>query len=76
MLVQGNYILNSFTGNSNNPAAFEMLEGLRPGENGTWNLTLQRTIRKNLLISLNYNGRISEGTLPVHLGSLQVKAFF
>ncbi|MEQ9263320.1 MAG: hypothetical protein RLP14_09185 [Owenweeksia sp.] len=76
MLLQGNYILNAFSGNSNNPAAFEMLEGLRPGENATWNLTLQRTLRKNLLISLNYNGRISEDTLPIHLGSLQVKAFF
>ncbi len=76
LLAQGNYILNSFNGNSNNPAAFEMLEGLQPGENGTWNLTLQRTIRKNLLISLNYSGRISENTLPIHLGNLQVKAFF
>jgi hypothetical protein len=71
-----NYIVNTFEGNVNTPAAFEMLEGLRPGENGTWSLNIQKTIRKNIQLSLNYTGRISEDSFPVNTGSVQIKAFF
>lgn len=74
--TQINYILNQFDGNSNSPVAFDMLDGLKPGKNTTWNLVLQKTLRKNILISLSYNGRVSESILPIHTGSLQVKAFF
>lgn len=76
LIAEFNYILNSFDGETNSPLAFDMLDGLRPGKNATWNLSLQRTIRKNILVSLSYNGRISENTLPVNTGSLQIKAFF
>jgi len=73
---QGNYIFNGFEGNPSNPAAFEMLEGLEPGDNATWALNLQKTFRKNILLTLNYNGRISRGNQAIHTGNLQVKAFF
>ncbi len=73
---QLNYILNNFEGNSNNPAAFEMLRGLQPGRNGTWNLVLQKTIRKSILLSLNYSGRISEDNPVIQTANVQVKAFF
>lgn len=73
---QLNYILNRFDGDVNTPVAFDMLDGLRPGKNGTWNLSMQKTIRKNILVSLSYNGRISEGSIPINTGNLQVKAFF
>lgn len=76
LIAVSNYILNSFEGEANSPLGFDMLDGLRPGKNGTWNLSLQRTIRKNILVSLSYNGRISENILPINTGSLQVKAFF
>lgn len=71
-----NYILNRFEGEVNTPAAFEMLQGLRPGKNGTWGLSIQKTIRKNILLNISYNGRISEDSFPVNIGSVQVKAFF
>lgn len=74
--TQLNYILNNFEGNSNNPAAFEMLRGLQPGQNGTWNLVLQKTVRKSILISLNYSGRISEDNPLIQTANVQVKAFF
>lgn len=76
LIAEANYILNTFEGETNSPVAFDMLDGLQPGENGKWSLSLQRTIRKNILISLSYNGRISENSLPINTGSLQVKAFF
>ncbi len=74
--VSLNYIKNDFMGEANSPAGFEMLEGLKPGDNGTWQVILQRTLRKNILISLNYNGRVSPDTRPIHTGNLEVKAFF
>ncbi len=71
-----NYIKNDFEGERNSPAGFEMLRELRPGDNGTWGLILQRSIRKNILLSLNYSGRVSPGVRPIHNGNLEVKAFF
>jgi hypothetical protein len=73
---QLNYIVNQFEGNNNSPAAFEMLKGLQPGQNGTWNIVLQKTIRKNILLSLNYSGRISEDKPLIQTASAQIKAFF
>ena len=75
-LVEFNYIINRFEGQANSPAGFEMLQGLKPGKNATWNVSIQKTIRKNILLSLNYNGRISEGGIPINTGNLQIKAFF
>lgn len=75
-LVSINYIINDFEGNANGPAGYEMLQSLRPGKNGTWTVTLQRTLKKNILISLNYSGRVSEGTKPIHTGNVEIKAFF
>ncbi len=74
--TQLNYIINRFEGSSNNPAAFEMLKGLQPGQNGTWNVVLQKTIKKNILLSINYSGRISEDNPVIQIANVQVKAFF
>lgn len=75
-LLSINYIKNDFEGTQNSPAGYEMLQALQPGNNGTWNLTLQRTLRKNILISLNYSGRVSGNIRPIHTGNLEIKAFF
>lgn len=69
------YIKNDFTGDVNSPAAFEMLQAFRPGDNLSFNLTLQRTFLKNIVISLNYAGRFSRDVFAIHTGNLQVKAF-
>lgn len=71
-----NYVKNDFEGRANSPAGFEMLKGLQPGNNGTWELVLQRSLKKNILISLNYAGRVSNDVRPIHTGNLEVKAFF
>lgn len=65
-----------YDGPQNNALAFEMLESLRPGLNFTWNLGYQRSISKNLQISIQYNGRKSEGNDAIHAGGVEVRAFF
>jgi len=65
-----------YEGPQNNALAFEMLESLRPGVNFTWNLGYQRSISKNLQISLQYNGRKSEDNDAIHAGGIEVRAFF
>ena len=74
--VSASYINNNFTGEANSAVGFEMLKELKPGNNGTWSLILQRTLMKNILISVNYNGRVSGDNRPIHTGNIEVKAFF
>ena len=60
----------------NSSIAFEMLEGLKTGNNFTWGLSYQRKIAKNLQINFNYNGRKSEDTKAIHSGGMELRAFF
>lgn len=76
--LQGGFkIVNiSFSGNENSALGFEMLEALKQGVNYTWNIGYQRSVSKNLQISLQYNGRKSENTSMIHAGGMEVRAFF
>lgn len=65
-----------YNGIQNSALGFEMLEGLKPGVNFTWNLGYQRSISKNLQLSFQYNGRKSEGNKTIHAGGMEVRAFF
>ncbi|MDZ7607033.1 MAG: hypothetical protein U5K79_15915 [Cyclobacteriaceae bacterium] len=66
----------AFSGNSNTPAAYEMLEALQPGNNLVWNFTLQKKILQGLQLSMVYEGRKSEERAAVHIGRMQVSALF
>lgn len=67
---------NAFTGDAFTPAAFQMLEGLQPGKNSTWRLLAQKNLTKYLELNLNYQGRKSENNPVVHIGSVQLRAYF
>ena len=71
-----NYIDNKFTGSPFSPVAYQILEGLQPGTNFTWQLLLQKKITKYLDANLSYFGRKSENTKTIHTGSIQLRAFF
>lgn len=73
---QFNFIDITFDGSSNTPLGFELLEALKPGKNFVWSLGYQRSVSKNLQISVQYNGRQSEGSKTVHAGGMEVRAFF
>ncbi len=76
--LQGGFkVINiNYTGVQNSALGFEMLEGLKPGVNYTWNVGYQRSISKNLQLSIQYNGRKSEGNRTIHAGGMEVRAFF
>jgi hypothetical protein len=76
--LQGSFKVLSiaYDGVQNSALGFEMLEGLKPGLNYTWNLGYQRSISKNLQLSFQYNGRKSEENKAIHSGGMEVRAFF
>jgi len=67
---------NKFNGDALSPVAFQMLEGLQPGQNLTWRLLLQKNLTQFLDINLSYQGRKSENGPAIHTGSVQLRAFF
>lgn len=65
-----------FIGIENSAVGFEMLEALRPGMNYTWNIGYQKTVSKNLQLTIQYLGRKSENTRMIHSGGMELRAFF
>lgn len=76
LLVKANYIDISYNEDENSALAFEMLEGLQTGKNGTWNISYQQNITDHLQFSLIYDGRKAPESPAVHVGSVQVRAYF
>jgi hypothetical protein len=70
------YLAINYIGDENSALGFEMLESLKPGNNFTWNIGYQRSVSKNLQISIQYNGRKSETNKTIHSGGMEVRAFF
>jgi len=56
--------------------SYELLEGLKNGQNITWNMSLQRNLSSSVQMSLNYDGRKLKDSKVVHTGGVQVRAFF
>jgi hypothetical protein len=67
---------NDFEGNQNSAAAYQMLEGLQPGQNLTWRLLIQKNLTQFLDVNVNYQGRKSETSSTIHTGSVQLRAYF
>ncbi len=70
------FFKNDFEGSSFSPVGYQLLEGLQPGNNFTWNLLAQQRITQFLDLNLSYFGRKSEGSRTIHSGSVQLKAYF
>ncbi|HBF89420.1 MAG TPA: hypothetical protein DDX39_12330 [Bacteroidales bacterium] len=71
-----NYINIGYNSTTNTSLAYEMLEGLAPGNNLTWTVGYQKVLANNLQLILNYNGRKSKDTKVIHSGGMQLRAFF
>lgn len=71
-----NFVNIRYDGLMNSSLAYEMLEGLRTGQNFTWGISYQRSLGQNVQLNLTYNGRKSEEIRAVHSGGVQLRAFF
>ena len=74
--VDFNLLQNHFEGNSNSAVGYQMLEGLKPGKNMTWNLLWSKKINSFLFLNLNYNGRANESSRTIHNGNVELRANF
>lgn len=70
------YVNIDFTGQPNSPVGFAILNGLQPGNNLIWNLSLNRQLGNNLQLQLSYEGRKTGIAPVVHVGHAQVSAIF
>jgi hypothetical protein len=62
---------------TNTSVAYAILEGLQPGENYLWSISLERKLANNIEMSLNYDGRITgASTKVVHTGKASLRALF
>lgn len=71
-----NYFSNTYEGNANTPVAYQILEGLQPGKNFTWNLMIQKKLTPYLDLNLSYLGRKTKQSRTIHSGNIQLKAYF
>ncbi len=76
LMGEFNYIDNQFDGSAFSPVSFQILEGLQPGTNFTWNLIAQKRLTKFLDLNVSYFGRKSEDSRTIHTGNIQLKALF
>jgi hypothetical protein len=75
-LTQINLIQIAYNATNNSSLAYEMLEGLKTGNNFMVGLSYQRKVAKNLQLNFNYNGRKSENNAMIHSGGMELRAFF
>ena len=66
----------NFKGEENTFTAYQLLEALSPGQNATWRVNWLQTLGNGVQMSLQYNGRTSEGSAPVHTGTVMMTAYF
>ncbi|OFX20371.1 MAG: hypothetical protein A2041_00625 [Bacteroidetes bacterium GWA2_31_9b] len=74
--LKAKYLKISYNSEVNTSLAYEMLDGLKPGNNATWDIAFQQKLAGNIELTLFYSGRVSENISIIHTGSLQLRAFF
>lgn len=75
-LTEANYIRINYSGNVSSAVGYDMLEGLKPGQNFTWRVSWQRSLAQNLQLTLGYEGRKTPDNKVIHTGTAQVRAVF
>lgn len=66
----------NFEGQPNAPVGFALLNGLQPGRNWLWTLSLDRQIARNLQLRFSYEGRKTSTGPLIHIGRAQISAIF
>lgn len=70
------YSMVEYSGDELTPLGYEMLQGLRPGNNISWLIGWQQRLLNGLQINLYYEGRKPDGVDVIHSGRASVSALF
>ena len=74
--LSASFVNIAFSGISNSPIEYDLLEGLKNGQNYLWNIIYTKRLAQNIDLTINYEGR-KAGTSPlINVGRAQVKATF
>ncbi|MFO7924028.1 MAG: hypothetical protein R6U58_10080 [Bacteroidales bacterium] len=76
IMVRADYFYITYDGQSNTPLEWEMLEGLKRGNNMTLSVSVMQNLTGNLQLSLDYSGRAAKGYRFIHTGGMQMRAYF
>jgi len=76
LTAEFNYFRIAYDGTVSSTIGYEMLEGLKPGENFTWKAGWQQSLGASLQLTLGYEGRKTPDNKPIHTGTAQVRAMF
>lgn len=76
LMASANFLTVDYNAESNTSIAYEMLDGFLPGKNTTWSIGYNQQLSKLFQLSFSYNGRNSEGGKTIHVGSMEVRAYF
>lgn len=66
----------AYKGMANTPIEYDLLEGLKNGNNLLWNVSLTRRMANNVDLNLQYNGRKTGIARTLHIARAQIKATF
>jgi Leucine-rich repeat (LRR) protein len=66
----------AYKGAKNIPVEFALLEGLQHGNNYLWQISLEKTLKRNIQWNIGYEGRKTGNIRVVHVGRAQVRANF
>ncbi len=70
------FIMVDYLGDADTPVGYAILQGLQDGLNYRWNVFFDRKLSRNLILSLNYEGRKSGDNKIIHVGGASIKATF
>ncbi|MCB9251397.1 MAG: hypothetical protein H6605_02965 [Flavobacteriales bacterium] len=65
-----------YNGDPSSPLGYELMKGLLPGKNYTWNLVYQQRISTNIQMDVSYDGRKSELSKVIHIGRVIARYLF
>ena len=76
LLADFRYVQIAYDGAEGSTKTYEILQGLKPGQNYLWNFRFDQKLARNIQLILQYEGRKSGDNKVINTGRAQVRALF